>query len=57
MEYCKGRIFTDPNLPDLKFDERAKIYSELCKLLATLHCIDFKKLDLENFGKPGFVFL
>lgn len=57
MEYCKGRIFVDPNLPSLTSIERTQVFSELCKVLAKLHCVDFKKNGLENYGKPGFTFI
>lgn len=49
----QGRIFRDPALPNLSPKERRDIYTAMTATLALLHSLDWKKLSLETFGKPG----
>ena len=42
MEYVEGRIFENPNLPELNPDEREIVYDEMMKLLAKLHNINYE---------------
>lgn len=53
MEYVEGQIHWNPALPDLPVSERRRVYGEMCKALSNLHNVDFQKLGLEDFGKPG----
>jgi aminoglycoside phosphotransferase (APT) family kinase protein len=53
MDFVRGRIFRDPNLPNMTPQERTAIYAELGRVLAQLHMIDYEKLGLGNYGKPG----
>jgi len=56
MEYCAGRVFRDPRLPDLTPTERAAIYDSMNDVLARLHKVDFVAAGLSDFGKPGNYF-
>src|SRR5262250_3674534 len=53
MEYVHGRVFTDPRLPQQAAAERAAIYDGLTEVLARLHTVDWQKLGLADFGRPG----
>lgn len=56
MDYLPGRIFRDATLPDQTPAERAAIYDELNATLAKLHQVDFEKVGLGDYGKPGGYF-
>lgn len=56
MEYVDGRVMWDPALPGKEPDERRAIYSEMVRVLATLHSVDIEKVGLSNYGKPGNYF-
>src|SRR5438094_8443623 len=56
MEYVRGRVFTDPRLPQQSAAERAAIYDNLTEVLARLHTVDWQKLGLADFGRPGNYF-
>ena len=56
MDFLEGRIFRDPQLPDLAPAERAAIYDSMNDVLARLHNVDFAKIGLGDFGKPGNYF-
>lgn len=53
MEYVEGRIFWDPSLPGLAREERAAVFDELNRVIATLHGLDPAALGLADFGRPG----
>jgi len=64
MEFLKGRIFTDPSLPELSSQERVQMYSRISfrndsrwkaatKTLAKLHTVQHKSVGLEKFGRAG----
>ncbi len=53
MEHVDGRIFRDPQLPDLAAGERRAVYDDMNRVLARLHTIDYRAVGLEDFGKPG----
>jgi aminoglycoside phosphotransferase (APT) family kinase protein len=53
MEYVEGRIFQDVGLADMTQAERAAIYDELNRVIATLHDVDPVGIGLGDFGKPG----
>lgn len=57
MEYFEGRIFWDPIIPECGASERASIYLEMAKVLASLHGLNLESVGLENFGRPGNYFL
>ncbi|MEH6718529.1 MAG: phosphotransferase family protein [Aurantimonas endophytica] len=57
MDYCDGRIFWDPALPEIDDPaERAAIYDAMNTALAALHDLDTQALGLEDFGRPGNYF-
>jgi aminoglycoside phosphotransferase (APT) family kinase protein len=56
MECVEGRVFWEPALPDLSPAERGAIYDSLNEVLARLHRVDWGKLGLGDFGKPGNYF-
>ena len=53
MEYVPGRILSDPALPELSPEERARIYDHMNEVLARLHRLDWQALGLGDFGRPG----
>jgi len=53
MDYVPGRIFRDPQLPDLKPQERAAVYDSMNDVMARLHQVDYRAVGLDDFGKPG----
>ncbi len=56
MECVEGRVLWEPHLPDLSKAERFAIYDSLCDVLARLHSLDYKKLGLGDYGRPGNYF-
>ena len=57
MEYVRGRIFSDPCLPEADPDVRHAIYLEMIRVLATLHSVDYEARGLGDFGRPGNYFV
>lgn len=53
MEYMDGRIFWDPALPDIDRNLRGAMFDEMNRVLANLHKVDFAKVGLGNYGRPG----
>ncbi len=53
MEYVEGRVLWDQTLPDLDKKSRFSIYDELNRVISQLHSLDYTKIGLESFGKPG----
>ncbi|MBF96914.1 MAG: putative aminoglycoside phosphotransferase [Alphaproteobacteria bacterium MarineAlpha9_Bin4] len=52
MEYVAGRVYE--SILDIKSIEfRKSIYLKMVEMLANLHNIDYEKIGLYNFGKPG----
>ncbi len=56
MEYVPGRVIEDLTLPDMAPPERRAIYSDMIRVLAALHMVDYRELGLEDYGKPGNYF-
>lgn len=56
MEYLEGRIFRDPQLPDVAPSERAAIYDSMNDVLARLHKVDIDAVGLSDYGRPGNYF-
>jgi aminoglycoside phosphotransferase (APT) family kinase protein len=56
MECVEGRVLWEPQLPGLDPKQRFATYDAMNATLAQLHQIDFVKLGLEDFGKPGSYF-
>ena len=53
MDYVEGRVLWDPALPGMTPAQRAAIWEEQNRVIALLHTTDFRKIGLEDFGKPG----
>jgi len=53
MGLCTGRVFWNPQLPELDSEHRVAVYAEMNRVLAALHTIDVNVVGLEDFGKPG----
>jgi len=53
MDYVEGRVLWDPALPDMTREQRAAIWDEQNRVIAQLHLVDYRKVGLEDFGKPG----
>ncbi len=53
MDCVEGRVLWDQSLPGMSRPERAALWDELNRVIALLHTIDFEKVGLAGFGKPG----
>jgi aminoglycoside phosphotransferase (APT) family kinase protein len=53
MDYVEGRIFWDAALPEVVAADRRAIYSEMVRVLAALHSVDYPAVGLGDYGKPG----
>ena len=53
MDFLDGDLFWDPMIPSMTNRDRAQIYKNKNKNLAKLHSVDYKKIGLEDYGKPG----
>lgn len=56
MEFVKGRIFWELDLPDCDAAERAAIYDHANRTIANLHNFDYTQIGLSDYGKPGNYF-
>jgi len=57
MELLDGRVFRSAALPGIDAAERAAIYAEMNRVLATLHGVDYQARGLGDYGKPGNYFV
>jgi aminoglycoside phosphotransferase (APT) family kinase protein len=56
MEFVRGRILWAPALPQLDARERASLYDDIGRVIASLHTIEPAKVGLEDYGRPvGFI--
>ena len=53
MDFLDGDLFWDPMIPSMTNTDRTEIYKNKNKTLAKLHSVDYRKIDLEDYGKPG----
>ena len=53
MDFLDGDLFWDPMIPSITNRDRTEIYKNKNKTLAKLHSVDYKKIGLEDYGKPG----
>ncbi len=53
MEFVSGRVLWEQSLPGLPADQRLAIYTEMNRVIATLHRTPYRQVGLENYGKPG----
>jgi aminoglycoside phosphotransferase (APT) family kinase protein len=56
MEYVKGRVFWDATFPNTSPAERRALFDEMNRVLAALHSVNYQKVGLENYGRPGNYF-
>jgi aminoglycoside phosphotransferase (APT) family kinase protein len=56
MEFVQGRVSWDLDLPELAPAERRAIYDHVNRVIADLHTLDYEKIGLAEFGKPGNYF-
>jgi aminoglycoside phosphotransferase (APT) family kinase protein len=56
MECVEGRVLWEQSLPGMANDERAAIYTEMNRVIAALHQVDYSAIGLADFGKPGNYF-
>ena len=56
MDCVEGRIFWDPTLPELAPAQRRPVYDAMNAVIAALHKVDYQKIGLGDFGKPGNYF-
>ena len=53
MEFIQGRVLWDPSLPGSSPAQRAAIFDDLNRVIAALHSVDYVKVGLSDYGKPG----
>ncbi|GIL53888.1 hypothetical protein Vafri_9402 [Volvox africanus] len=53
MECVEGRVFLDPNLPELQPQQRTEMYRHMAQVLASLHSQNPASLGLRSFGNPN----
>jgi len=53
MEHVDGRVLWEQSLPGLTPEARAAIYDEMNRVIARLHCVDYRDAGLADFGRPG----
>ena len=56
MAYVDGRVLWDPSLPGMSPRERAAVFSEMNRVIAAIHSVDYKAIGLEDYGRPGGYF-
>ena len=56
MERVPGRVVFDPQMPGVDNSHRHEVYDDMNRVLAALHSVDFRKLGLDDFGRPGNYF-
>ncbi len=52
MEMVEGRVFWEMTLPGMDTAGRAAIYDGMVSALVQLQSLDYRKIGLEDFGKP-----
>jgi aminoglycoside phosphotransferase (APT) family kinase protein len=53
MDCVEGRIYWGPLLPDQTPKQRGEVYDAMNETLVGLHQIDYEKIGLADYGKPG----
>jgi len=56
MDCVEGRVLWDQTLPGMSAPERNAIYSEMNRVIAALHKVDYQAIGLADYGKPGNYF-
>ena len=53
MSYVDGRVIWDGAMPGSHPEERRAVYDEMNRVMAALHQVDYAKVGLGDYGKPG----
>ena len=53
MECVEGRVIWESTIPGADKKERWAIYDAMSETIARLHTLDYEKIGLTDFGKPG----
>ena len=56
MDWVDGRVMWDPTVPGATPQQRAAIFDEMNRVIAALHTVDYAKIGLADYGKPGNYF-
>ncbi len=56
MDFVSGRVLWDPALDGMTPSQRAAIYDEMNRVIATLHNVDVAAAGLADYGKSGNYF-
>ncbi len=56
MEFVEGRIVWNVTFPDVRRAERSAYFDAMNETLARLHGVDFVRIGLGDYGKPGNYF-
>ncbi len=56
MDCVEGRVLWDPALPGETRETRAAMFDEMNRVIAALHQVDYTKIGLADYGKPGNYF-
>ena len=56
MDCVEGRVLWDQSLPGMTGAQRAAIYDEMNRVIASLHGVDYAAIGLADYGKPGNYF-
>jgi aminoglycoside phosphotransferase (APT) family kinase protein len=51
MDFVEGRVFWEPQLPGLTAEARAAIFTEMNRVMAALHQVDFAAVGISDYGK------
>jgi aminoglycoside phosphotransferase (APT) family kinase protein len=53
MSHVDGRVFVDPALPGMANTERSLLFSDINRVVAAIHSVDYQSVGLEDYGRPG----
>ena len=53
MEFIQGRVLWDPSMPGATSAQRTAIFDDLNRVISALHSVDYAKVGLSDYGKPG----
>jgi len=56
MDFVDGRVLWDQAMPGMTPAERSAYYDEMNRVISQLHLVDYEKIGLASFGKPGNYF-
>ncbi|MDD9932948.1 MAG: phosphotransferase [Myxococcales bacterium] len=56
MDFVEGRVIRDSGMQAFEPAQRKAAYTDMCRVLAALHSVDYKAKGLEDYGKPGNYF-